>query len=367
MKKLVKFVAAALAVGTAIAFAGCSSKSMANAVATTANWNVRTSASNESSYYQYWKSNKEVCSYSVALTAGTNSTYSVEYDDGATYSTEFYMLSSDWNYNASTVPEELRSEKTAPVYVYKTTLITSGRYVLSSSGTGTPFNDSTETVCYFRTAGDYLIPVYSKQIIKNTSPNTLSATSIADMCVTLEATYETYYNADGTKAVVSETKNSKTTKTEVELDDGNGYSTFDNSQLRMAMRSLTATSDSTYVFNALVPQNGSLTTCQATCGEATALSSEDTEQAQIIAALDKAAESSYIFLETSDEISYRYSGIELAVVAKLQGTTSSYWYSTVESNDINATKAVLLRMSTPLSFNLGTLVYTLKDLSIETV
>lgn len=376
MKKIMKIAAAAVTAIAAVSFAGCScsscsgcsSSAAANTVATTANWNVRTSSANESSFYEYWKSHKEICEYSVAFTEGSNSTYYVQYD-GVTYSTEFYMLSSEWNYNAAEVPEELRSEETSSVYVYKTSLTAKGKYVLTSSGTGTPFSDSTETICYFRPAGDNLIPVYSKQIVNNTSPNTLSATSEESLCITLSETYETYYNADGTKAVIlTPTGTGENTSVTVNLNDGNGYSVFDNSQLRAAMRLFTATSGSTYVFNALAPQNGSATTCQATCGDATALSSEDEEQAQIIAALDTAkSESGYVFLETSDEISYRYNEIELAIVAKLQGTTSTYWYSTVESNDINAARAVLLRMSTPLSFNLGTLTYTLKTLAVEKI
>lgn len=386
MKAFFKGVAVVLATASFVTVAGCARAKTDNRISTTANWNTRISTSVENSYADYWKSNAEVAKYSVTFNKGTNGTYSVDYDtENAEYSTKFYMQSGyDWS--SADIPEGYRlatgddstKSVTEDVYVYETTLTVSGSYKITSTGEEKKFDDSTVTVCKFRTAGDNLQPVYSKQIIKNTAPNSLGSGNMNLVCVQTDAVYETFYNHDCTEATVCYTDNTQTGDavgtaiSTVNLKDKSRYSLFDNSQLRLALRSIMVTETSNRTFKVLAPQNGNVTTCTATCRSAVELNKTNEAQRKIIEALDACQPDDYIFFDgtpTDDgkSMTYRYNSIELNISTNMQGTTPVCWYTTIENADINSTRSVLIRLTTPLAFNLGTLVYDLKSLALESV
>lgn len=370
MKRISKIVVAFIAAGSIVTLAGCGGKTPDNRVATNANWNVRTSANVEGDYSDLWKNNAEVATYKISFTAGGNSTYSVNYDGGS-YTTKFYMQDGyDWN--SADIPEAYRSADYAKetVYVYETTLSLSGEYKLTSDGSTHEFSDSVTTKTIFRLATGNLQPVYSHQDIKSTTPANLSAASIEQAYVEIDAVYETYYNHDCTEATVTTAEAGKAEVTSsLSLSDNNGFSLFENSQLGAAVRALTKATGSAYAFDVFSPQSAAKQTVQAICAGAVELDDENEEQKTIIAALDAAAP--YIFYdgENGDEsdLEYRYNEVTLTLAAAMAGQSNTYWYSTVENNDANAARSVLLKMVTPLSFGLGSLVYTLETLSLESL
>lgn len=367
MKRIFKIAAALLAAGSIVAFAGCGGQMPNNRVATSANWNIRTSANVEGDYSDMWKSNAEVATYKVSFTEGGNSTYSVSYDDG-TYETRFYMQDGyDWN--SADIPEAYRSAEYAKetVYVYETTLSLTGEYTHAASGEKHEFSDSVTTKTLFRLAEDNLQPVYSVQDVKSTTAANLSPSDLSQAYIEIDAVYETFYNHDCTQATVNTTEAGKQTVTKTtELNSVNGYSLFENSQLGAAVRALTKTGGAGYAFDVFAPQSSAKQTVQAACGEATALNGEDETQKGIISALDAAAP--YIFFDGSNgdesDLGYRYNAVTLTMAAAMAGQSNTYWYSTVENSDINATRSVLLKVITPLSFGLGTLEYNLEKLEL---
>ena len=367
MKRIFKIAAALIAAGSIVTLAGCGGQTPNNRVATSANWNVRTSTNVERSYVDTWKTNAEVATYKVSFSGGGNSTYSVNYDDGS-YVTKFYVQDGyDWN--SADIPEAYRSAEYAAetVYIYETTLSLTGAYTHTASGEKHEFSDSVTTKTLFRLADDNLQPVYSLQDIKSTTAANLSAADISKTYVEIDAVYETFYNHDCTQATVYTTEDGKQTVTSTaDLKSSNGYSLFENSQLAAAVRAFTRTSGSGYLFDVFSPQSSAKQTVQAACGEATALNGEDAAQKGIIDALDAAAP--YIFFDGSNgdesELEYRYNAVTLTMAAAMAGQSNTYWYSTVENSDINATRSVLLRIITPLSFGLGTLEYNLEKLEL---
>ena len=60
----------------------------------------------------------------------------------------------------------------------------------------------------------------------------------------------------------------------------------------------------------------------------------------------------------------RFHNVGIGINADMKGSNVVYSYAAVENADANTTRAVLLKMTTPLSFGLGTVYYTLKDLSL---
>lgn len=375
MKTFSKFIATVLAVAGAATLAGCKNSSPSRKVATIANWNVRTSASVEENSFDFWHKNKEVAEYAISFTEGSNASYKVSYATGsAEYATKFYMTDYDWN--SDKIPEGYRSAEsdTEPVYVYETSLKISGSYELISGGANKEFDDELTTVSYFRPAGKNLQPVYSYQKVKNTAPAALTANNINAAFVQVDEVYETYYNKGCSQATVIKTVTGKDGKNIERIGLSSDYSNFDNSQLRAAIRAFTLSGGSSRTFYVVTPQNGKIQSVSASVGSPVELNPLDQNQALIINALKNAPEN-YIFFdgtvadkkEGESDRNFRYNAVSLSINESLQGASPAMWYSTVENNDINGTRCVLLKMSAPLSFGLGTLNYTLKSLTVETV
>ncbi len=376
MKVFKRIFAGIAVVGSLFALAGCSSGTPDARVATTANWNVRTSAIVEKDSLEFWKTHKEVATYVIKHEEGTNSTYSVQYDGESTLVTEFYLMESyDWA--SDKIPSAYRSAESVkePVYVYKTELKATGFYQLAATGAKKEFSDVITTVCYYRLAGANLQPVYSKQQIKNTAANALSPGSLDDACITVDADYETYYNRDCTEATtvtVDRADSTNSGEKSYSITSKEGYSVFENCQLRAALRALTLTGGATRVFNLVVPQSGIVQTCGAAVSEPLELmnDSDHPEQQAITQAVKDSG--AYIFFDGTPsgdegERKMRYNAVTLSIKASLAGQNPVCWFATVENNDVNSTRAVLLRMVTPLSFGMGTLAYNLSKLELTDI
>lgn len=167
MKKLIKITAAALAAGMTVTLAGCSgcagcSGNARNLTVINSNWysdttfgGIQQSLILSDEHPEY---TKEEIQYSVTFdgTNSSNTSYSVEYKDG-NFVTEFYATQYDWN--AENIPSNYRSAKPETVYCYKTVLTISVKYTLKGGASSDWFDDSVETLCYFRSAKDNLQPV----------------------------------------------------------------------------------------------------------------------------------------------------------------------------------------------------------------
>lgn len=379
MKTFSKGLAIVLAVAGAAMFAGCANSTPNYKTATTANWNVRTSAAVEKNSFDFWQNNKETATYTVAFKDGDNASYKVSYTtDGAVYTTSFYMMA-EYDWAADTI-EDYRTEESEkePIYVYETSFTISGTYEMKSGGAKKEFSDEIDTVCYFRTAGSNLQPVYSYQKIKDTAAAALNPGSIDSACVRFDEEYKTYYNKRCRQATVqryvkeSDDSDAYVLKSTKKIGLSSDYSNFDNSQILAAMRSFTLSGGSSRTFRVLTPQNGSLQS--ATASVASPAELNPTDDSQIILALDNAP-NDYIFFDgkvenkkddEKDRI-YRYSAVTASINQSLKGAAPTAWFATVENNDVNSTRCVLLKRVTPLPFGLGTLTYTLKSLKVEKI
>ena len=377
MKTFSKCLAIVLVVAGVATLAGCKNSTPSRKVATTANWNVRTSTSVEENSFNFWQNNAEVASYAVTFTEGSNSSYKVSYNTAtAEYVTKFYMTTYDWK--SENIIEGYRSEEEESdieyVYAYETSLKISGFYQIKPDGDKKEFDDELTTISYFRPAGKNLQPVYSYQKVKNTAPASLSTGSIGSAYVEVDEEYETFYNKKCSQATVVKTAADSEPES-YKIGLSSEYSNFDNSQLRAAIRSFTLSGGSSRTFYVVTPQNGNIQSVSASIASPVELNPLGTDdQRTIINALRNAPEN-YIFFdgtiadkeEGESDRNFRYSAVSLSINESLQGTSPSMWYSTVENTDINGTRCVLLKMNTPLAFGLGTLSYALKSLTIEDV
>lgn len=351
-----------MAAGSLFALAGCKKKVVDNRVSTTANWNVITSNKVEKNYSSFWQSHKEVASYAIGFEKGSNNSYSVNYNlSDAEYVTEFYMTYFNWDTGEAT---DTAGENCEAVYAYATRLTITGYYELTSDSSQAAFEDSTETVCYFRPSSDNLQPVYSYQAISNTAPTAASASNVNNCFIKTEAEFEARYNRDCTEATVTSVIDGKIESSTVGLTSKENYSLFDNTQLRAAVRAFTLSGGASRTFNVFIPQENRVQTCTASISDPAELKVDGDNG--IIAALADAQ--GYIFFDGSSHgeetpRTSRYNAVQLSIASTLKGPCPTYWYSTVENGDVNASRCVLLKMTTPLSYGLGTISYSLKQIN----
>lgn len=362
MKTVFKIAAATLAAGAVIPLAGCggcagcNAKTSNNAL-TSSNWYTGTSYKGIQPSFIFGDNEdytKEVVEYDVTHdnTAATNATYSVEYTNGK-FVTEFYAFRYDWNTN-----REYPEDKTEILYRYETELTISVSFTLKSTGekTNEPLNDRVKTVAYFRAAGKNLQPVYSRQEILSHSPAAYQASSIDNIYKKVDAVYENFYNYDCT-AVTSINGDDK------DVHDGLdkiGYSVFDNSSLYIAVRSMKLSSKLAQTVYLYSPAQGSVTS-YVLAGTDTPIdaSEEKTELKHITAEMQK--HDLFVPAENRETvpavaINVMYAG------GTLHGTTQTVWYAAIENADNNTGRATMLKLATPLSYGLGTLNYSLKEI-----
>lgn len=370
MRRLLSFAAAVLSLGLAATIAGCSgcsscsscSSSYKNTALTNSNWYAGTSYKGiQPSFITGEKEEytPETVSYSVTFdsSSASNSYYSVDYRNGS-YKTNFYGGYYDWS--ADSIPEAYRQDTNELVYYYETELEISVQFTYGDENSGNRestewFSDSIITKAVFRSAGDNLAPVYSCQKIVSHTPANLQAGSLEETYETVEAEYECFYNYGCSQATVLSTLNGEDSeKTYYDLDE-TANSLFDNAYLYIAVRSMKLSSSLSQTINIFSAVSGGVS-AYTLSGSDEALSAD--EQTKVSEELEKRQ----LYTQSGDStlatvaVDIAYSG------GNLSGTTQTVWFAAIEDSDNNTARATMLKISTPLSYSLGTLVYTLDEI-----
>lgn len=380
MKKLHSFAVAALAVGMAATLAGCggcagcSSKSK-NITSTSSNWftdgysGIQQSFiavgedGNDTAYAPY----KEIINYDVTFEQGKNNSYSVEYSDGA-FRTEFYAAYYNWN--SESIPEAYRADAKEVLYYYKTEFNVSVKYKMKSSGDESDvYNDVIVNEAYFRAAGKNLQPVYSKQQIVSHSPANLQAGNLSSAIKYVNVVYENFYNFNCTEVssaatdYANNTEGEKSSKTYKKLNKIKN-SLFDNSSLYIAVRSMGLTGDFSQTVDLFSAAGGGVSKYQIK-GSSTALSAEESKKVS-----DAMKEKSLYQPVTTDADGNPVEDKGIPTIAAeisyaggtLAGTTQKVWFAAITDHDRNISRSTMLKLSLPLSYGLGTLNFTLKQI-----
>lgn len=313
MKK--KIVLSALALSLAgVALVGCGTPSLS----LTANWYRDTSISTAVS------GTNEQLVYSVSYKEGTgNGHYSVSYEAG-TYTVSLINTFYEWK-DGSGAKEE--------VYRLTSKLDISGKYTMN--GTDVPFTDSVLSVCYFRTIPGGLAPVYSTKKVHSTSPSSLSPSSPESMCTVFDYETSVSYARDGSAATVKKTDltTNKTEETEVKLPTR----LFDNEQLLFFGRAINFTSSL----------------------RVSSLNANSAKVDPVLFSAVSTQESDFTFNGTKHE-KVSCTTVGLSLESEFSGAPQVLTYAN-RVEGANTYRNVLLSMETPLSYRLGTLVYTLES------
>lgn len=382
MKKFYKITLAVLSIGLAATLAGCNgcsscNNSRKNLTVTNSNWFAGTSYKGiQPSFIINDIENKENdirwndiedIDYEMTFTkpneGKANSDYSVDYKDGS-FKTKFYAFHYDWNKLEPCNKPENTDENIEVLYYYETQMNVSVQYTFKDGAKSEWFEDSMISECYFRAAGKSLQPVYSKQEIKSTSPNKNKPKSLEDSYKSIDVVYENHYNRNCTE-IKSVTKEAGKEASEKVYSVKKVKNTlFDNSSLYIAMRSMKLSVDYSQTISLFSAAEGGVSS-YAVNGSETPLGDK------IKAVSDELAKNGLYYPVTQDDEGNPIEDKGINTVAmninnvsgNLYGTTQTVWYAAIENQDNNTARATMLKISIPVSYNLGTLNFTLKNIN----
>lgn len=320
-----KNIFAALALACCLPFAACS---QAQPTSFTANWRKNTVDALDTVNL----SGMETAVYNVSFESGDNTAYSVDYPDGGTYTTR--LSSQDGN------------------YLYETELKIGVRFSCAGE-TSETFNDFVLSSVIFESTQKGLRPIRSVKTSASHVPASASPASLngKDACyaayftrVTTDYsnfTCTTEYFTDETFKVAHESVQTQTRS--FEADDK--YSLIDNEELLLAVRGIEGTSAKTvYVYNTSAGKLQKVQISQS--------SKESTDFDFTIVGRES---------EGTTQKAVSYVPFTLSINDANPGSSQKLWVAKTTDVLNNAYRNVILRMETPVSFNLGTLIYQLQS------
>ncbi len=384
MKKPFYIIAAALAAVCVVGAAGCKSNTVSRAVLSS-NWYSGTGfggfqptiIKGNENFEEDGRTGAEKITYAVTHTPleekYRNKYYSVAYGENSTYTTEFYA--EKFNASAYGYPEEYKAAYAEAgeiiAYCYKTTLdISSVTYTLNATKkheeqTETFTGDKIVTECRFLAVKDYLRPLYSKQTVKSVSPNMLQPSELKDGAAykKYDRVYESFYSYSGsavTTVTTDKLAQGEQTKTaEVSLAKAKN-SLFDLNCLDILARAqnLSVGSKLAQAVSLYIPKSGTVENFNFAGSTAPLVNGED-ELKQLKSRLEARLGEKGLYIPAEN-------GLQ-TVAASLHynnaqpGGSQTYWFAAINDKRNNTGRATMLKLAQPISYNLGTISYTLES------
>ncbi len=295
-------------------------------------------------FYDYWKTNSE--------TKGEKVSEVLEYDVTFTKSLGLDSLNYTLNYGTGKYVTNLQSVDNTDEYIYKTRLEMPVQYTYDGESSEN-FLDIVETeVRFYSALKDALKPISSTKTVYSHTPVGEKASSLDDCYVeynySITTTYDTQGN--GTSCVTYQ----KTKDTEASEGTPSTFSTLsdkynylDNEQLLLALRAIQSSTMSGTIacYNPFLKKTQ---TIDFSFNSAESSAFSHTLNGEALA---------------SSTISYRKASLTLG--EKNPGATQTAKIATVSDSASNTNRNVMLSLETPLSYSLGTLVYTLTAVTIQ--
>lgn len=289
------------------------------------------------SFNSYWfndstipSSMAEVLTYDVSFTEReglSDKNYSLDYTNGV-YTTTFQRI----------------KESDRTFYRLESILTIDVSYTYNGT-TSEPLKDRVTTRVDF--ADDVAFtPIQSYKEIVSHSP-TKSATSLETCYTPFHYVVDVTYNgASGTASIDNLDDEQSATTHSFTIKDVDEYNYLDNEQMLFALRGINPSQTSTPSFLVYAPFSKKVQTLQANFG--TKISGEK-----------------FTFKTNNDETATEkvidYYAINLALQEKNPGSSQTIKMATLSNPKANTMRNVILEMRIPLSYNLGTLTYTLNN------
>jgi hypothetical protein len=313
-----KFIALALGVAGATLLVSCSNSQI---ISFNANWYYDTTTKNTSE-------NVETLKYDVTFekTEGLfEKSYLVHYDNG-TYVTELKTTTA----NGETV------------YEYKTELSIPVTFEHRASGeVSETFTDSVVSVVRFKPAVSGLAPVYSEKTMKCHSPVGAEAASIDSCYIAYDYTVSVTYDGTAASYKIADTEENVIEKTFTASQKD--YSYLDNEQILFALRGMPASSQK---FVSYSPLTRAMQTISVSVGDKKGLETEF----KLNGATNPTAKKNV-----------SYYPFTLKINSKTPGASQEIWVAETTNPLQNTYRNVILKMKMPVSYNIGSLIYTLTE------
>ncbi len=229
-------------------------------------------------------------------------------------------------------------------YRYTTELTITAVYIFN--GEVEEHNDSVRTEVVFEQSAT-LRPISSRKEVLSHSPtyglNTETPTSVETCYTPYNYVVETTYSGNGEgKCVVTNNVKEEPIVSENAFElDVEKYTYLDNEQLLFALRGIKASASTSNTFKVYSPFTKAEQKVKATFS-----SKEGTEF-------------SYLNNGTPVKENIEYFPTSIVLDEKNSGATQTAWFAATVNPQNNTYRNVLLRLETPVSYNLGTLIYQL--------
>ena len=366
MKKHSAVTVAALGIGCAVLLSGCSgcNGSNKNVAALNSNWYANTSYKKIQPTFTEGADgfSKEKAVYTVSFDekSASNKSYSLSYKDG-TYTTEFYATAFDKETYAHADFKAGYPDKAPVVYCYKTSFEMGEVTFKLGEETKSFAGDKVETLSFFLSVENYLQPLYTYQKIDSTTPAEMQVSSIDRAYKQINCEYTTYYSYDGNSSkTLIKNGGAESVRTLEGLDNADN-TVLDTAYLDIVARSTKLNGDFTQAVSLNTPAGG----LQPFTLSGSAATLTDEEKPAIKAALEATKDGKNLYAPAYNEDGTEKS-FATAVTVNFNGTHSgvsqTYYFAAINNSRNNVGRATMLKLSVPLSFGLGTLNYTLKEI-----
>ncbi len=306
-----------------------------------------TNADQKVSFGAYW--NKDALSNTEQI--HETLAYDVSFEANDTTLVEYTLNYKDGSYT-TTLTSAMENEKL--VYTYTTQLNITAEY--SFNGKTDVCNDTVTSTVKFYAAPYGLQPISSEKDINASSPTAVTSDDVSDCYQVFHYSTKTVYNADCSEGTTTVTYHPTEGEAQSEEDtfsiDQKKYSYLDNEELLLALRAV-KNSTSSATLNVYSPFAKKVQ--------------------EVSWKFDTEASAEFSFFknggESKETSTITYRPVSIALNEKNPGATQTAWIAKKPetASESNKNRNVMLRLETPLSYGLGTLIYTLKSVAYQEV
>ncbi len=297
---------------------------------------ISCSAANQKvAFNEYWFENVNVLPAVPPATVLETLEYGVEFKKASGFGDNYTV---DYQNGVYTTKLSLTGDE----YLYETSLSIDVTY--TAGGKSEQMRDSIVTWVKFK-KGSKLQPIASHKEISCHSPEGGGST-IEDCYKAYNYTVDTTYNENGLggkSVIVNNDPKANNDPQERTFTVEDKYTCLDNEQLLFALRGLSQ-STSTASVSVYAPFSGVVQSINLS-----------------YAPLQKETEFTFEKNGVSNKHAINYYPVSLKINAQLPGATQTVWIAEMTNAQSNTFRNVMLQLETPLSYNLGSLIYKLKS------
>ncbi len=227
------------------------------------------------------------------------------------------------------------------VYKYETALSIDVAYTFGTVNSET-FHDTVTSCVYFEKEGNGLTPIYSEKTFSNHSLSNVDMTLEEIQLLNYSVTVD--YQSMVSTVTNNDEPNRPNQKT-FKVEDTDKYTWLDNETLLFALRGVNPSSAVSHKVLVYAPF------------------SEETQT--ITATFSAPQEKQFSFVDNGEEKTNKkltYTSVSLAIDSSTPGQTQTVLIAHASDVQANEMRNVILSYQAPIAYNLGTLVYTLKNI-----